>query len=389
MNKGDINRKKAQDYAVYLSENFNHVLLTWATGVGKSLAAIKIIDNDISKRFELTGDWERWYIVVAEKQHITNWEEDIRKHGYGKLLDLSYVEIFCYQSMHKYAGKKANLVLDECHSLTTVKKEVLDSMDSKLIISLSATVDDAKAALLNKVRAYKEYHISIDKAIEADILPYPTIVKVEVTLTSKQLQNYNSYNSRITDYETKIGMYANRILMNDPAVNQSMIDELYTKINRLKVSRKDCLASGKTYVAGNILYILTKAHRKKTIVFAGTSTCAILLGNTILSSMSDKEVQKRLSEFNSGKLNYISVLKMLRQGTNLKGIEAGIICQLDSKPLSFIQMCGRVFRSDKPLVFVLVAKGTIDEVYWNSAVKGLKPDYIKTYEQYLADGNQD
>jgi superfamily II DNA or RNA helicase len=70
MTKREINKNKIQDYAVYLSTKFKHVVLQWATGCGKSLAAIKIIDEDIRSSTEKTGSWNRWYIVVAERQHM-------------------------------------------------------------------------------------------------------------------------------------------------------------------------------------------------------------------------------------------------------------------------------------------------------------------------------
>jgi superfamily II DNA or RNA helicase len=64
---------------------------------------------------------------------------------------------------------------------------------------------------------------------------------------------------------------------------------------------------------------------------------------------------------------------------NLTNIQLGLIIQLDNKKLSFIQMLGRVFRSDFPECYVIVVKDTQDEVYLDTVLEGFDKKYIYKY----------
>jgi len=64
MTKDDI-QQQALDY----SKEYDYLALQFATGVGKSLASIKIIE-------EHGGEW---YIVIAELLHKQNWIDEFNK----------------------------------------------------------------------------------------------------------------------------------------------------------------------------------------------------------------------------------------------------------------------------------------------------------------------
>lgn len=400
MTKREINKNKIQDYAVYLSTKFKHVVLQWATGCGKSLAAIKIIDEDIKSSTEKTGSWNRWYIVVAERQHIKNWEEDIHKHGYGHLLELGYVDIFCYQSLHKYKNKEVNLVLDEAHSVTDLRLDCLLTIKSDKIISLSATLEYNREVQLTSLSPFHKYTITTDKAIKADLLPPPIIVKMELDLTPTLRLAYEKITQEIRETDELIQGYKIQI--------QSIIDAFPAspKIGELReelvkneaisikqrVRRKNLVANSKSSSIEK-LQNLIKTWKKKYIIFTGNlsqnkrfsqkdkSRCL-----DISSRNYDKTNEARIAHFNAYSKNVdigLICYKMLRQGTNLSGIQMGIIAQLDSKQLSFTQMMGRIFRSERPVLFVFVARDTIDEVYWGECSKDLDKSYIISYQEYI------
>src|SRR5688572_1067450 len=75
--KGMVHQKKddIQNRAIKLSETNPHLILSWATGCGKSLAALKIIKSRID-----AGDTTPWLIVCSELNHIDNWVAEIVKH---------------------------------------------------------------------------------------------------------------------------------------------------------------------------------------------------------------------------------------------------------------------------------------------------------------------
>lgn len=83
-------KQELQNQSLELSHSNNRLILSFATGCGKSLAALKIAKNKGG----------RWYIIVAETNHIKNWNDEIVKHGYEDLF--LNIEIFCYDSLHKY-----------------------------------------------------------------------------------------------------------------------------------------------------------------------------------------------------------------------------------------------------------------------------------------------
>src|SRR6478736_4285283 len=91
--------EKAKDYiqesAVKLSDKYNSLLLTWATGCGKTLAALKIIRRQIF----VLNITTKWYIICEEHNHIDNWKREIALHGFEDILP--YIEFFCYASLQK------------------------------------------------------------------------------------------------------------------------------------------------------------------------------------------------------------------------------------------------------------------------------------------------
>lgn len=389
MTRKQENRSKVQNHALYLYSKFKHVILSWATGVGKSLAAIKIIAEDVRIGTE-KGNWNLWYIVCAERQHIKNWEDEFRKHGYGELLDLGYVRIFCYQSLHRYSTK-ANLVLDEAHSVTDLRLEILKQIKGDSVVSLSASLEpDRRSQLVDLEPHLYQYIITTDDAIKAGILDSPLVVRVGHKLFPRLRGAYDEYTSTITRLTAEIDQLniklvlatgANTVIIQEIEDN---IKDINNKILKTKVQRKALLANSKTIVALALRNRITE-WGKKQIIFTGTTAQCGRLGNgySVNSLNTTKVNEKLIGEFNNGTSKLLVCNKMLRQGTNLEGIEVGIICQLDAKQLSFTQMMGRIFRSKRPILFVFVTEDTVDEIYWNSCIKGLDPSYIISLEDYL------
>lgn len=393
MTKKETNRNNIQNHAIYLSENFKQVILSWATGVGKSLAAIKIIANDIEKG-ENRGEWNLWYIVVAERQHIKNWEDEFKKHGHQRLLDLGFVRIFCYQSLHKHKNTKANLVLDEAHSVTDLRLDILKQVKGDKVVSLSATLEpDRLNQLVELEPNIYQYTITTGQAIKGEILPSPLIVKVEHRLSPFLKEKYDTYTTLIKGKQKEIDELGDVMKIRD-VHDEAEIAARVTLLNseqlKLRMQRKALLANSKSSTAEKLQDQIT-IWGKKFIVFTGTMAQCKRLGNRMLyygdinSEIPQKKIKEKIEQFNNDVLKALVTNKMLRQGTNLDGIEMGIICQLDSKELSFIQMMGRVFRSDDPVLFVFVTKDTVDEIYWEACTKDLDPKYIVPYEEYIKD----
>lgn len=345
-------KNKIQQKAVELSESFPALLLGFATGSGKSLAAIKIIERNIN---------EDWYILCKERNHIANWLREFITHNKEHLLNK--VKIFCYDSLHKYEGTKANLVLDEGHAITPLRLDLIKKIETNKVIILSATVEDEKKDLLKQITgSLKEFNISISEAIQRGLLPPPKVFIVDIELNAEQRIQYNKLCNTINYFK---GEYF-----------RTQDKGLEYKWLNTALKRKNFLAECKTEKAKEILNDL---EYKRLVCFTGSiKQCEELGGKLVIHSRS-KNNELTISRFNSGKEDKIFAVNMLREAMNLNNIQAGVIVQLDNKKLSFIQMLGRIFRADLPECYVLIVKDTQDEVYLETVLEGFDTKYLYKY----------
>ena len=68
-------KDKIQAKAVALSVKHRFLCLEWSTGTGKTLGALKVVENILKDDPSLTG-----YLVCKESTHKKNWIDDISKH---------------------------------------------------------------------------------------------------------------------------------------------------------------------------------------------------------------------------------------------------------------------------------------------------------------------
>lgn len=346
-------KDKIQSHAVTLSESYPSLLLQFATGVGKSLAAIKIIERNQE---------QHWFILCKEVNHINNWLDEFKTHGKEHLLD--NVTIFCYDSLHKYIGTKANLVLDEGHAITEKRLELIKQIASEKVIILSATITDDKLELLRQIKGtINWYSISISDAIKKGLLPAPKVYIVDVELTPEQRKKYNIINNTVEYYK----------------MLHFQKQEKWTEFKWLNTAlkRKNLLAEFKQNKAQEVL---KKLEDKRLVCFTGSIKQCESLGGKYVVHFKARDNQKIIAAFNEGKIDKLFAVNMLREAMNLTNIQAGIIIQLDNKKLSFIQMLGRVFRADLPECYVLVVKETQDEVYLKTVLEGFDKKYLYKYE---------
>lgn len=350
-----INKEKdeIQSKAVALSESYPSLLLSFATGTGKSLSAIKIIERNSE---------EDWYILCKETNHIGNWMREFITHKKEHLL--SKVRIFCYDSLHKYIGTKANLVLDEGHAITPLRLSQIKQIETSKVVILSATVEEDKKDLLRQITgSLKEFHISISEAIRKGLLPPPKVYIVDVVLSEEQRKQYNKLNNKVEYF--KVNHF------------QKQTDQSQFMWLNSALRRKQFLASCKTEVAQGILNHL---QDKRLVCFTGSIKQCTDLGGKYVVHSKNKDNAKIISAFNNQKIDKIYAVNMLREAMNLTNIHAGVIVQLDNKKLSFIQMLGRVFRADLPECYILVVKDTQDEVYLQTVLEGFDEKYLYKYE---------
>lgn len=366
-----MNRETIQSRAVDLSLVSNKLLCELATGVGKTLIAIKII--------ELHGGF--WNIVIAERLHEKNWIDEFKKHGKDSLL--KNVRFFCYQSLHKYLSED-NYILDETHhALGTDKRlEMLSQMNKsiKRFIGLSATVSKKQKENLQQcIGNYETIKFTISDAIDSDILPEPRVyfVGVELNTNVKKYKFHFNKDKYIMCTEKE---YYDRISDRIEYFKQKYFEsqKQVDKIKWLKTAndRKKFMAECKTIYAKIILH---KLRDKRLICFAASVNQSHQLGAkySINSKLSDKKNEEIISKFNNKEIDKLFCVGKAKESMNLVDIEAGLIIQLDNNQRYYSQILGRSLRSLSPLQYVIYIKNTQDEVYVKSALEDFNMDYVE------------
>lgn len=375
-------KNEIQQKAVDGSKSYRRLLLSWATGCGKSLGALKILKNDYDLNPNIKG-----YLICKESNHIDNWLDEIKTHRMKYILDCS--EQFLYASLHKYSdrGIVDFIILDEVHALTPKRiKELIPMIGPHTrLIMLSATIDGENRYYVKQLAVgYGEYNITITEAIEMRILPHPTVyvhkyklddVVGKFTLTIKKdfvtHLKYNLTEKGAYDLLSKeIEKY--RILYEENGKDWAR--NLWVNTGS---QRKRLMAEFKTKRAKKL--IKNNFRKQRYIVFTGSKEQAELIGrNYVHSGKKKKENLKIKNKFNRGRLTSLVVVNMFREGMNLRNIHKGLIIQLGSVKLSFIQMLGRVFRSNIPEMHIMVFKDTQDEKYLKRVMEGFNQGYVKT-----------
>ncbi len=347
-----MTRNEIQNKALELSRKHKHILLEWATGVGKSKAAIDIV---------LENDEMMWLLVCKETNHIDNWKKEFIKHGQEELWEQNIVPT-CYASLHKYQHQRYKIILDEVHASSDLRTEYLKTMDLPQILSLSATVPDEVKKRLKEIEPFYEYKITTTEAIEWGILPEPEINIVNIELNKEQKDYYD-------ELCRKVSVWSDRY-------NEKLEEWMKLKMLRAGLDRKNFLASIKTEKAKELIEQLKD---KRFICFSNNIAQSKELGakeNIVNSKVSKEERQEIIDKFNSEQINELHAVNMLRESMNLNNIDAGIIIQLDDQERTAIQSIGRVLRSIAPEVYILVVKNTKDEQFMNNSLKNIDRKYI-------------
>ena len=177
-----MTRDEVQQESVNLINSHNNVILRWGTGIGKSLAFIKMQEALNVKKV---------YIVVAETAHIDNWRNDYIKHGKQSLLD--NVEIFCYASLKKYINTTVDMIcLDEGHHvITDIRIDLLKSIKTTKRVLLSATLRPVQIKILElNIGKFYEHTISLKQAISNNMLPEPIIYLIPLELSNEKTTSF-------------------------------------------------------------------------------------------------------------------------------------------------------------------------------------------------------
>ena len=170
-------REKLYNKVSKTFETQHRVILQFATGVGKSYIALRLI-NDLCKNNEEF----KCLLVVAESAHKDNWEKEFIKWGFTQLLKQTI--IVTYASLKKVPGQYDFVVYDEIHHLATdIRLYQALHVKSTYTLGLSATVGATRLGMLRQL--YPDFAVlnyNLNRAIDSGVLPDPTVILVPLNL---------------------------------------------------------------------------------------------------------------------------------------------------------------------------------------------------------------
>lgn len=389
-------RKSVQRKILELSKKYSHLILNWATGVGKSACAIAIANSKNPAKILL---------IVAETAHKENWKKEFDKWDTTGIL-WSKTTVECYQSLKNYKDTEWDvLILDEGHhAVSELRKEYLSTIKAKSVIVLTATISLEDQEHLNETFDtvfYKDV-ISLQQAIEGKFLPSPKIYVLPLELDKENVTEIieEAWGNKEIRRKVVVPFERRRLSrLTYPAVHLTIQctpfqkyryltdsvdyykrryistrqEHLKNKWLQLGVKRKRFLAELKTQI---LRELLEKLKGKRYICFCGSISQADLLGSKYAIHSKKEHPLEIVNEFNKGNIDHLLAVNMLQEGQNLEHIDVGVIAQLDGKERAFIQKFGRTLRAENPIQIILYFKGTRDEEYLRDALEDIDPSYI-------------
>lgn len=397
-----MTREEVLDYAK--SKVLNHnLLLELPTGLGKTKisleSAFHYIKSKKKKKYSIL-------ILVAERAHIDNWKEEFTKWNFP----LDNVEIACYASISKYENTSwTTVLLDEAHNcLSDNRLYSLSQIEAERFICATATIPkEGKQELSQVLGGLYNINVSLQDAIDNNILPIPKIVLVPSRIDEEKKRKYTYTITRKLPRGTiKVPYDAYPSIKFDKRYTYHTIEiqcnsqEYYDLLSKEMESFKQAydrtgnpgfknkwlrLASDRKLFLGEyktrcLLRITDRLQDKRFICFCASIKQAEYVGKELSIHSKMNKPLELLKKYNNKEINWLYAIKMLREGQNLKDTQYGIITQLDSKPLSAIQMLGRILRHPLPVIYILYVEETQDEVYLkNTILKEIDNKYITTY----------
>lgn len=340
-------------------------MLQWATGSGKTKAALDMARDVIrSPSYSIL-------IVVAERQHIQNWRDEMKKWGFNLK-----TEIICYASLKKKQNTHWDvLIFDECHHIgSELRQRIIRKINADNVFALSATPGESLDILTRRYGKFDVSRKSLNKLIKSGRLPKPEVFVYDLRLSNKgmmdELSRYTALDNRVKSLFRQFA--------------RTNFDGDKLKMLRAGLDRKHLLGELKTpYVK----YLLGKIFDKRYICFCPSIDVANELwsmdtvhGAVITSKENNKDNKDNLDRFNNGEINHIYVVGMLTEGTNLKNIEAGVLIQLDKTERTMIQKFGRTLRSEHPKMYFFRFLDTVDDELVKNIAWNIDSEYLTNVE---------
>lgn len=366
----------------------------YATGFGKTRLAMKIITRVLTQRPDY-----RAIVIVPTNALLEQWQGELIERKLN-----NNVDVYVVNTAIKRELSCDLLIVDEVHMMVAETfKQIFDNISYKMILCLTGTIDrlDGKQAILNAYAPTIDT-ITLDDAIANDWVAeykhYKVFIDVDLTQYKLDHANFLHYFSYFgfdfgdamacaTDFNYRIG-WAKRHGMQ---VKDVMIQGL--GFLRTMKARKTFIYDHpkKIEIANKIINARTD---KKIITFTKSVEHAKLIccGEVYHGKVTKKRREKMLKEFNDAESGVMNTCKALDVGTDVTGVNTGIIISGDSSSITKRQRMGRSGRKEGDKIseiWQLVIRGTVEEEWHRKSSAGLRITTLdeKQLDEFLATGS--
>lgn len=365
MSKNEI-KSKIQKEALTEAMKVDFSLVLAATGVGKSKIGV-----DYSKEIVNTKKNARILIVVpTEKLRDENWKEEFEKWKAKTIWGRNIIRS-CYASISKIENDEFDLViLDEVHNITENNSSFFYQNKVHKAIGLTATApeDVEKAQILDELKFEVVYKIDLDEAVKLGLVSPYEIVIVETRLDTKDkyvksgTKDKPFYQTEKAKYDYLDRTVRRMMFSSNPRMKSGLKFKLLERMRFIyNLKSKTKVAQ---YLLDNVI-----PEDERTLIFSGSIDQAEeLCDNTFHSKTNDKDY----NAFKAEEINRMSCVNAVNEGHNLPKLDNGLVVQLNSKELNFIQRVGRIVRyrdGHKAKIYVICAIDTQDEKWVKKAIE--------------------
>lgn len=362
-----------------------NVLLEFPTGFGKTKCALEIIKNNKHNNI---------LIVIPRLVLENNWNEEIKKWN----VSIDKVTYVTYISLYKHANIQYDaIIFDECHHLSDNCLDIIDTLKYKQAILLSATVSRNKwYDILSVFKSIVRKRISLQQAVEGEVLPSPQIIlvplKLDITTKSCVFEKGKGKTRIECDYADRwkyIRDSKYRVVVHcTPAQYHLELTQMVEWYKRASFS-KPAMKNLWLHKAGERLRWLSKVKEEQILkliksdmmkdqrflIFCSSIEQTELFGNAVNSN---RKEQTALKQFNEGKINYVSACNILDEGVNISSCKYGIFAGLNSSDRMIIQKGGRILRHPEPVLIIPYFIGTRDAEIKDKMIVNYNPNLIVT-----------
>lgn len=379
-----FNAKSREEIEQFLErDNHLNLIIEAATGAGKSKFALL----KMKQWHDQFGG--KILVVIPKLVLIENWKFEFNKFGFDDLL--KDVVFTTYNSLQKHLDVNWTVIcMDEVHHLSDRCKLILNKMDRRCFLGLSATIKrEIKNWLWCNIRGLEWVKMGLKDAIDNDVLPTPKIVLIPLKLDNKVLseiyvKNPKAKKSMEVSYQDRYKCRDKSIKYNIHCTQQQWYDETESVIAWLDQHApkfaylKKCgdrlkwLSDKKTDFVKDLLKRIT---RHRVIVFCNSIAQSKELGMNSINSK-DGYAQDILDKFNNKEINKVTCCMVLNEGVNVFDCKIGVFANLNSSSLITTQRQGRILRHKKPVIIIPYYINTRDEQLMNKMIQNYDPNMI-------------